>query len=123
MFSSFQPPSQTTVYNNVRLPLLYSDIKEAEWDKRVKQAVKVVGLEPSAAFLRQLSGEKQRVAIAGSGHRTTDNFADEPTGNLDSKSGQVVMDILHGSTATRAHGHLLLMKRIRRDGSAHYSDT
>jgi putative ABC transport system ATP-binding protein len=85
------------VLENVKLPLLYSDIPEDEWNSRAKKAIASVGLahrmdhEPS-----QLSGgEKQRVAIARA--LITEPsiiFADEPTGNLDSKSGQIVMELI-----------------------------
>jgi putative ABC transport system ATP-binding protein len=97
IFQAFNLLAKTTVLENVKLPLLYSDIPEAEWDTRAKKAIASVGLahrmnhEPS-----QLSGgEKQRVAIARA--LITEPsiiFADEPTGNLDSKSGQIVMEII-----------------------------
>lgn len=97
VFQAFNLLSRTSVFENVKLPLLYSDVAESEWSERVKKAIEAVGLshrmhhEPS-----QLSGgEKQRVAIA----RALVNdpeviFADEPTGNLDSESGKIVMEIL-----------------------------
>jgi putative ABC transport system ATP-binding protein len=97
VFQSFNLLPRTSVLDNIRLPLIYSDLKESEWNKKVMEAVEIVGMgyrlehEPS-----QLSGgEKQRTAIA----RALVNdpeviFADEPTGNLDSKSGQVVMETL-----------------------------
>ncbi len=110
VFQAFNLLAKTTVYNNVRLPLLYSDIKEAEWDKRVKQAVKAVGLEHRQQhFSGQLSGgEKQRVAIARAlVIEPQIIFADEPTGNLDSKSGQVVMDILQ--RLNREQGHTVIL--------------
>jgi len=95
VFQSFFLLPKTTVLENVRLPLVYSG-KEADYYKAEK-AVKAVGLEHrSGYFSSQLSGgEKQRVAIA----RALVNdpkmiFADEPTGNLDSKSGAQVMNIL-----------------------------
>lgn len=97
VFQAFNLLPKTSVLENVKLPLLYSDIPEKEWEERAQKAVASVGLlhrlnHESA----QLSGgEKQRVAIA----RALVNdpqviFADEPTGNLDSKSGQVVMEII-----------------------------
>ena len=97
VFQAFNLLPRTSVLENVKLPLYYSDVPESEWDDRARRAVEDVGLshrlnhEPS-----ELSGgEKQRVAIA----RALVNdpeiiFADEPTGNLDSKSGKKVMSIL-----------------------------
>jgi putative ABC transport system ATP-binding protein len=97
VFQSFHLLPRVSVIENVRAPLIYSSIKEAEWNEMTINAIESVGMqhrlqhEPS-----QLSGgEKQRVAIA----RALVNhpkiiFADEPTGNLDSKSGRTVMEIL-----------------------------
>jgi ABC-type lipoprotein export system ATPase subunit len=96
VFQSFNLLARSSVYENVILPLLYSRTKQSMWEERVHKLISSVGLshrrkhEPS-----QLSGgERQRVAIA----RALVNdpaviFADEPTGNLDSKSGDVVMEI------------------------------
>jgi putative ABC transport system ATP-binding protein len=97
VFQAFNLLPRTSVYDNVMLPLVYSDIPESEWASITKKAIASVGLEhradhePSALS----GGEKQRAAIARA--LVTDPqviFADEPTGNLDSKSGQVVMEIL-----------------------------
>lgn len=97
IFQFFNLLPRLSVIDNVKLPLLYSDVPEAKWHNIALQAIDAVGLsyrihhEPS-----QLSGgEKQRVAIA----RALINnpqviLADEPTGNLDSKSGEIVMDII-----------------------------
>ena len=97
VFQAFNLLSRTTVLENAKLPLMYSQIPESEWDERAKKAIESVGLgnrmehHPS-----ELSGgEKQRAAIARA--LVTDPeiiFADEPTGNLDSKSGRNVMSIL-----------------------------
>lgn len=97
IFQSFNLLSRTSVLENVKLPLIYSDQKEFLWSETAFGAIEKVGLshrvnyEPS-----QLSGgEQQRVAIA----RALVNspqviFADEPTGNLDSKSGGQIMELL-----------------------------
>jgi len=97
VFQTFNLLPRATVLENVKLPLLYSGIKESRWENLAKKAIDAVGIshrinhQPS-----QLSGgEQQRAAIA----RALVNdpqviFADEPTGNLDSKSGQVIMEIL-----------------------------
>ena len=97
VFQSFNLLSRTTVFENVKLPLFYSDEKEFNWNNIAKQAIEAVGLsqreshEPS-----QLSGgEKQRVAIARAlVNNPSILFADEPTGNLDSKSGKMIMEIM-----------------------------
>ena len=95
VFQSFNLLPKTTVWENVRLPLLYSNEKI---DPRIiDEAIKSVGLEHRRDHLsNQLSGgEKQRVAIARALVNKPDIiFADEPTGNLDSKSGIAIMSIL-----------------------------
>ncbi len=97
IFQSFNLLPRATVFENVRLPLLYSKIPEKDWEVLVRQAVESVGLSHRIDYLssKLSGGEKQRAAIARS--LVCDPqiiFADEPTGNLDSKSGQVVMDII-----------------------------
>jgi putative ABC transport system ATP-binding protein len=97
VFQSFNLLSRLTVYDNVEIPLLYSDILPAKRKKYVEDAVKSVGLEEKLYIeAGKLSGgQKQRVAIARA--LVTDPnviFADEPTGNLDSQSGLQVMEIL-----------------------------
>ena len=95
VFQTFNLLPKTSVYENVKLPLLYSKLKDK--DKRVKDAIKSVGLLHRIDNLsNQLSGgERQRVAIA---RALVSNpsviFADEPTGNLDTKSGKAIMQIL-----------------------------
>ena len=97
VFQAFNLLPRTSVLDNVRLPLLYANISEYEQERKAKEALEVVSLshrlhhEPS-----QLSGgEIQRVAIA---RALVNNpaviFADEPTGNLDSKSGGQVMEFI-----------------------------
>lgn len=99
VFQSFNLLPRTSVFQNVELPLLYSEttFEKGEIRSRVEKVLEEVSLEKRTNYLsNQLSGgEKQRVAIA----RALINdpeiiFADEPTGNLDSKSGLQVMRIL-----------------------------
>ncbi len=98
VFQQFNLLPRTSVLENVMLPLIYSEkIAKEDKIKKATKAVHAVGLEHRINNLsNQLSGgEKQRVAIA----RALVNdpeiiFADEPTGNLDSKSGEQIMQIL-----------------------------
>jgi len=97
VFQAFNLLARTSVLENVRLPLIYSEIKESFWDNLTLKAIEAVGLSHRLNHLSsQLSGgEKQRVAIA---RALVNNpqviFADEPTGNLDSKSGKAIMETL-----------------------------
>lgn len=95
VFQAFNLLPRTSVIDNVRLPLLYGTKKNQI--ELAKEALEAVGLGDRMEFMsNQISGgQKQRVAIA----RALVNdpaviFADEPTGNLDSKSGNTVMKIL-----------------------------
>ncbi len=95
VFQAFHLLPKLSVLDNVKLPLLYSTKKDK--DQAAKNALEQVGLSHRLHYYpNQISGgEKQRVAIA----RALVNepavvFADEPTGNLDSKSGQQIMSIL-----------------------------
>lgn len=96
VFQAFNLLPRTTVLENVKLPLTYSKNKK-NIDETAKKVLKSVGLgHRMNYYTNQISGgEKQRVAIA----RALVNgpsviFADEPTGNLDSKSGVQIMEIL-----------------------------
>ncbi|MBP6886302.1 MAG: ABC transporter ATP-binding protein [Candidatus Pacebacteria bacterium] len=97
IFQAFNLLGRGTVYENVELPLLYSDVPVMRRPELVREAIHDVGLDDKIDVpASNLSGgQKQRVAIA----RALVNdpsiiFADEPTGNLDSKSGGQVMEIL-----------------------------
>jgi len=95
VFQSFNLLSRTTVLDNVKLPLIYSNKKN--YDGLAEGAIESVGLSHRLHyFTNQISGgEKQRVAIARALVNNPEViFADEPTGNLDSKSGNTVMHIL-----------------------------
>lgn len=97
VFQAFNLLARTSVLENVKLPLVYSGIKQTEWDAMAMEVIESMGLtkrikhEPS-----QLSGgERQRVAIARAlVNNPSVIFLDEPTGNLDSKSGRTVMEII-----------------------------
>jgi putative ABC transport system ATP-binding protein len=97
VFQAFNLLPKTSVFENVELPLLYDDIMGESNDVRVRAALQAVGLSHRETYLsNQLSGgEKQRVAVARALVNNPEIiFADEPTGNLDSKSGLQVMAIL-----------------------------
>lgn len=95
VFQSFNLLTRTTVLDNVKLPLIYS--KKKNHNELAKKSLEAVGLSHRLSYYtNQISGgEKQRVAIARA--LVCDPaviFADEPTGNLDSKSGNTVMFLL-----------------------------
>ncbi|MFA6432177.1 MAG: ABC transporter ATP-binding protein [Candidatus Margulisiibacteriota bacterium] len=110
IFQAFNLLPRTSVFENVKLPLLYSDVDESEWDKLATDAVNAVGLGHRMSHdSSQLSGgEKQRVAIARALVMNPQViFADEPTGNLDSRSGQAIMEIIRG--LNEDHGHTIIL--------------
>ncbi|MDF1496930.1 MAG: ABC transporter ATP-binding protein [Patescibacteria group bacterium] len=97
VFQSFNLLSKASVLENVKLPLLYSNVPHKDRDAMAMEAINAVGLGHRVENLsNQLSGgERQRVAIARALIRKPSViFADEPTGNLDSKSGMQVMQLL-----------------------------
>jgi putative ABC transport system ATP-binding protein len=96
VFQSFNLLPRTTVLRNVMLPLLFSGKSEKEKEDKAREALKYAGMEESK-FLNlsnQLSGgQMQRVAIARSLiNNPAIILADEPTGNLDTKTSRVVME-------------------------------
>jgi putative ABC transport system ATP-binding protein len=97
VFQSFNLIGDLTVFENVELPLSYRGQPAAERATRVKTALERVGMGHRAGHLPgQLSGgQQQRVAVARAlvGQPNV-LLADEPTGNLDSRNGQAVMDLL-----------------------------
>jgi putative ABC transport system ATP-binding protein len=99
-----------TAERNVELPLLLTSLSKAERRKRVAIALKVVGLsERMKHYPRQLSGgQEQRVGIARA--IVTDPtllLCDEPTGDLDRRSGDEILDLL--TTLNREHGKTIVM--------------
>lgn len=97
VFQAFNLLPRISVLENIELPLGYSTIPQKEWRSRAQKAAEAVGLSHRVnAFPTTLSGgEKQRVAIARAlVNNPSVIFADEPTGNLDSKSGKAVMEII-----------------------------
>jgi putative ABC transport system ATP-binding protein len=98
IFQSFNLIGDLTVFENVELPLTYRGMRPAERRDRVAAALERVGMAHRAKHVpNQLSGgQQQRVAVARAvAGEPVLLLADEPTGNLDSKSGEQVMELLH----------------------------
>ena len=98
VFQNFNLISKLTAEENVELPLIYQKVPRAERQKRVQAALERVGLTKRAKHLpTELSGgQQQRVAIARAlVTKPSLILADEPTGNLDSKTSKEIMDIFH----------------------------
>jgi putative ABC transport system ATP-binding protein len=110
VFQSFHLINSLNVLDNVELPLLYRKVSASERRKTAKEVLEKVGLSHRMKhFPTQLSGGQcQRVAIARAiiGNPNI-ILADEPTGNLDSKMGAEVMDILH--TLNEQDGRIIVM--------------
>jgi putative ABC transport system ATP-binding protein len=102
IFQSFHLINDLRVIDNVELPLLYRPLKAAERRALAREALERVGLAARMDhYPNQLSGgQQQRVAVARAiVGRPQVLLADEPTGNLDSKMGGEIMDILQGLNA------------------------
>jgi putative ABC transport system ATP-binding protein len=97
VFQGFNLLARTTAQENTELPTLYTRISKAERQKRAADSLAMVGLaERAHHFPSQMSGgQQQRVAIARAlVNRPSILLADEPTGNLDSRTSVEIMDIL-----------------------------
>lgn len=117
VFQSFNLLPRTTVLDNVKLPLIYSKLKD--YDSLAEKSLAAVGLSHRLNYYtNQISGgEKQRVAIA---RALVCNpaviFADEPTGNLDSKSGNTIMFLLQ---QLNDQGHTIILVTHETDTANH----
>ncbi|NDV93894.1 ABC transporter ATP-binding protein [Dysgonomonas sp. 521] len=118
VFQSFNLIEEMTVFENVELPLTYLKVKSSERKARVEEALKRMNIgHRSGHFPNQLSGgQQQRVAIA---RAVVANpkliLADEPTGNLDSKNGQEVMNLL--SDLNRDGTTIIMVTHSQHDAS------
>ena len=98
VFQSFNLIPKLSAEENVELPLIYQGVPRAERQRRVAEALEKVGLSKRAKHLptEMSGGQQQRAAIARAlVSRPSLILADEPTGNLDSKTSQEIMDIFH----------------------------
>lgn len=116
VFQSFNLIDDLTVTENIEMPLLYMGLPSSERKRRVEDALQRMGIAHRAQhFPNQLSGgQQQRVAIA---RAVVSNpsviLADEPTGNLDSKNGQEVMELL--SQLNREGTTIVMVTHSQRD--------
>src|SRR5499427_4841383 len=97
IFQSFNLIGDLTVFENVELPLTYRGMSGGERKQRVQEALEKVGMgHRTRHYPAQLSGgQQQRVAVARAlGGKPSILLADEPTGNLDSRNGEAVMELL-----------------------------
>ncbi|RZT00548.1 ABC transporter ATP-binding protein [Cuneatibacter caecimuris] len=109
VFQSFNLIHKLTAEENVELPLIYQGIGKAERKSRVAEALERVDLTKRSRHLpSELSGgQQQRVAIARAiVTRPSLILGDEPTGNLDSKTTEEIMDIFH---ELHAHGNTIVL--------------
>ena len=123
VFQSFNLIDELNVYENIELPLLYMGVSAAERKKKVQEAMERMAIvHREKHFPQQLSGgQQQRVAIA---RAVVANpkliLADEPTGNLDSKNGKEVMDLL---TELNKEGTTVVMVTHSQHDSSYASRT
>jgi len=116
VFQSFNLLPRATVLRNVMLPLVYANVLKKERENRAKIVLKDVGLEESHFYhlSNQLSGgQMQRVAIA---RALVNNpsliLADEPTGNLDTKTGEIVLDTFQKLNKMKNHTIILITHEL-----------
>jgi putative ABC transport system ATP-binding protein len=110
VFQSFNLLPRTAVMRNVMLPLLFSDISQKEREQRAREALKYAGLEENKFnnLSNQLSGgQMQRVAIARAlVNNPSIILADEPTGNLDTKTSKIIMQTFQ---ELNRNGHTIII--------------
>ena len=111
VFQSFNLLSRATVLRNVMLPLIYAEVPKSQRIKQAHHALNAAGLDNDRwdHLSNQLSGgQMQRVAIARAlVNNPSIIFADEPTGNLDSKTGEIVLGTFQ--ELNRKHNHTIIL--------------
>jgi len=120
VFQAFNLLPRTTVLRNVELPLMYAEVPKSEREKLAKKALLAAGMSEDRFlhFSNQLSGgQMQRVAIA---RALVNNpsliLADEPTGNLDTKTGEIVLGTFQ---KLNSEGHTVVLITHERDVAEH----
>lgn len=124
VFQAFNLYPTLTVMENIALPMRIHEMPEAEIEKKVKELVAAVGLSHREGHLpKQLSGgEKQRVAIARALSTTPSMvLADEPTGNLDSHTGEEIMGLF--DDLNKRQGKTIVLVTHEREIAAHAKRT
>jgi len=119
VFQNFNLLARSTALLNVELPLMYDGVPRKERLKRAAEALEAVGLgERLHHRPNELSGgQRQRVAIARAlVNRPSILFADEPTGNLDSRSGESIMELF---SHLHAQGNTIVMVTHEREVAEH----
>jgi len=121
VFQAFNLLPRATAIRNVSLPLVYTEVNKEEREKRAKEALKSTGLDEEYFdhLSNQLSGGQiQRVAIARAlVNNPTLILADEPTGNLDSKTGEIVLETF--SELNKKHGRTIILITHEHDVAEH----
>ena len=121
VFQSFNLLPRTTVLRNVALPLIYAGVRESDRDARARDALAAAGMTESHFFHKsnQLSGGQiQRVAIARAlVNNPTLILADEPTGNLDTKTGEIVLGTFQ--RLNQEHGRTIVLITHEQDVAEH----
>ena len=120
VFQAFNLLPRTTVLRNVELPLMYAEVPKQEREKLAKEALLAAGMSEDRFmhFSNQLSGgQMQRVAIARAlVNNPTLILADEPTGNLDTKTGEIVLGTFQ---KLNKEGHTVVLITHERDVAEH----
>ena len=121
VFQAFNLLPRASAIRNVSLPLVYEGVPKEEREKRARQALKSAGLDEEyfGHLSNQLSGGQiQRVAIARAlVNNPTLILADEPTGNLDSKTGEIVLDTF--KKLNKEHGRTIILITHEHDVAEH----